>query len=353
MFLIMLMLFVVAFAIILAGLILSLRSQASADEVYSVRPPLREQRRSADAYRFQDRRYRSQYKTQHSQYKGNRSYASVNTANARALRVRDMEMDYGDYDRQGMGNFVSALFNLKQLYSRRQGQPTPWLGLFLVLIALFGIGLFTMRPVFNNASVMPLFGINAPATTSQPAKTTTSQPAQPQFVGVVGASKALIRIGQLNHDQYNSTSEYNTWSDSVCSSAAMTEVINAYTPGHPYRVTDILKVESNLHQITPEDGLLSPNGIDITVASFGFNATHLSNPSLDQVISIANNGRPVIVSFPPGTWSSGGHILVVRGGNSSEVYLADSSIFNMTTMPRSTFMSYWRGFAVVVTPKAK
>jgi predicted double-glycine peptidase len=59
----------------------------------------------------------------------------------------------------------------------------------------------------------------------------------------------------------------------------------------------------------------------------------------------------VIVSFPPGTWSSGGHILVVRGGNNGQVYLADSSIFNMTTMSRQTFMSYWRGYAVVVTPK--
>ncbi len=344
MFLIMLMLFVIAFAIILAGLVLSLRSQASTDKVYSVRSSMRDQRRNADTYRFQDRRYRNQYKS-------NRSYASVGTANARALRLHDMDMGYDDSDRQGVGNFVSALFNLKQLFNRRKGEPAPWLGLFLILIALFGIGLFTMRPVFSDASVMPLFGINAPATTDQTSKTTTSQPAQPQFVGVVGASKALVRIGQLNHDQYNSTSEYNTWSDSVCSSAAMTEVINAYTHGHTYRVTDILQVESNLHQITPQDGLLSPNGIDITVGAFGFNATHLNQPSLDQVISIANNGRPVIVSFPPGTWSSGGHILVVRGGNSSEVYLADSSIFNMTTMPRSTFMSYWRGFAVVVTPK--
>jgi predicted double-glycine peptidase len=342
MFLIMLMLFVVALAIVLAGLFLSLRSSAAVDDEPQIRRVSKVQRVRAHGYQTQPRSYSY----------GNRRYTSASGPGMVQVRSAS-SIAYLDTERQSTRNLFSALLDVKYLFNPQKGKQTPWLGLFLILLALFGIGLFTVRPTFDNASVMPLFGIDSPTSNSQKATTSTksSSPAQPVFAGVVGASKALVRVGQLNHDQYNSTSEYNTWSDSVCSSAAMTEVINAYTTGHTYRVTDILAEEYKLHQITPEDGMLSPNGIDITVAAFGFNATHLNKPTLDQVISIANNGRPVIVSFPPGTWSSGGHILVVRGGNKGQVYLADSSIFNMTTMSRQTFMSYWRGYAVVVTPK--
>ncbi len=103
-------------------------------------------------------------------------------------------------------------------------------------------------------------------------------------------------------------------------------------------------------RITPDLGLLEPTGIDRTVAQFGFQTDWLSNSSLDTVIKVANQGHPVIVGFPPALWS-GGHLLVVRGGNSQDVYLADSSRLNMQVMARATFMQYWAGFAVVVSPK--
>ncbi|HYU73715.1 MAG TPA: hypothetical protein VEL31_13630, partial [Ktedonobacteraceae bacterium] len=44
------------------------------------------------------------------------------------------------------------------------------------------------------------------------------------------------------------------------------------------------------------------------------------------------------------------HILVVRGGDSTYVYLADSSRLNMQAMLHATFTKYWAGFAVVVYP---
>jgi hypothetical protein len=48
----------------------------------------------------------------------------------------------------------------------------------------------------------------------------------------------------------------------------MTEVFNAY--GHHYRVTDVLKVEAQIGEITPQLGLLEEVRIQRTAAQFGF-----------------------------------------------------------------------------------
>jgi predicted double-glycine peptidase len=223
------------------------------------------------------------------------------------------------------------------------------LGLFVVLLALFFMGFFLLRGLLpGNNQVLPLTWPDAAASQPAPAHAQTSTSSSPVFENLAGASKALVRINQLDPAQYSSTQEYNTWAYSTCSAAAMTEVINSY--GHHYRVSDILEVEAGLHEITPELGLLEPVGIDRTVAHFNFQAVWLHNPSLDDVITVANHGHPVIVDFPPARWS-GGHILVVRGGDSNNVYTADSSSLNIQTFTRQNFLKYWGGFAVVVVPK--
>ncbi|MBE3561392.1 MAG: C39 family peptidase, partial [Ktedonobacteraceae bacterium] len=193
--------------------------------------------------------------------------------------------------------------------------------------------------------INPLFTDTAATATA--GATTNNSPAA-QFSGLSGASKALMRVGQLEPGQYASPDEYKVWAYSACSAAAMTEVINAY--GHNYRITDILRVEIRVKAITPELGLLEPSGIDRTVSQFGFKTVWLKQPSLDDVIKIANDGRPVIVSWPPERWA-GGHILVLRGGNAQNVYLADSSKLNYQVMSRARFSQLWAGFSVVVVPK--
>ncbi len=127
----------------------------------------------------------------------------------------------------------------------------------------------------------------------------------------------------------------------------MTEVINSY--GHHYRITDILKVESRLGEITPAMGLMEVIGIQHTMARFGFKTTFGYKLSLSQVIDIANSGRPVIVDFPPYKYA-GGHILVVTGGNAEFVYLADSSSYNRRVLTHAQFMQWWDGFSAIVTP---
>ena len=163
----------------------------------------------------------------------------------------------------------------------------------------------------------------------------------------VNASQQLVRVSQLDPAQYSSPEEYNTWAYSACSAAAMTEVFNAY--GHQYRVTDILKVEAQIGEISPALGLVRPEGIEHTAAQFGFKTTWGNAWTLDQVIETANRGNPVIVSFPPDRYD-GGHILVVSGGNSTTVYLADSSGWNRHALSRAQFLQWWEGYAAVVIP---
>ena len=163
----------------------------------------------------------------------------------------------------------------------------------------------------------------------------------------VNVSQQLMRISQLDPVQYSSNAEWSTWAYSACSTAAMTEVFDAY--GRNFRITDVLRVEAQIGAITPQMGLLDPSGIQQTATQFGFRTTWGNSWTLDQVISTANSGKPVIVGFPPDRYA-GGHLLVVIGGDSTSVYLADSSLWNHRVLTREQFLQWWAGYAAVVTP---
>ena len=230
--------------------------------------------------------------------------------------------------------------SVNRVFRRRPGEPTPWLGLILVLLSVFLLFMFLMRLVMPNTMLMS--SLLWP--TLQSSSTQQQQPAQtPSYA----ASKALLRIGQLDTAQYNSSGEYNLWAYSACSAAAFAEVINAY--GHNYRVTDILKIESAIGEITPQLGLLEDVGVQRTMARFNFKTTWGHNLSLDAVINAANHGTPVIVSWPPDRYA-GGHIVVVKGGDANNVFLADSSIYNRHSLSRAQFMKWWEGFYAISTP---
>ncbi|MDQ2714739.1 MAG: transglycosylase SLT domain-containing protein [Chloroflexota bacterium] len=190
---------------------------------------------------------------------------------------------------------------------------------------------------------LPLEGRTSPnafASASDNTPTTVS-------TGSFNASRALVHLSQLDSAQYATPQEYQTWAYVACSAASMTEVLNAY--GHRYRITDILNVEARLGEITPQLGLVEDVGIARTVATFGFNTTWGHQLSLDDVIATANTGKPVIVNWPPDRWA-GGHLLVVTGGDVTSVFLADSSSYNITLLPRDRFSQLWGGFSAIVTP---
>jgi Peptidase_C39 like family len=218
-------------------------------------------------------------------------------------------------------------------------KPVPWMRLIIGLIAIFLFGLYTLNFVFPHHTNWNLIMFDG----SSPSIAQSGQNL-PQF----NVSKSLVRLSQLDPTQYASHQEFTTWAYSACSTTALTEVLNAY--GHHFRVTDVLKVEANIGEITPQLGLLNEAGIQQTAVQFGFKTTWGHNLSLDQIINIANQGRPVIVSFPPDRYA-GGHLLVVTGGNSSVVKLADSSLWNRQSLSRAQFLQWWEGFYAIVTPK--
>ena len=229
-----------------------------------------------------------------------------------------------------------------RVFNRRAGEPTPWMGIILILVSVFLLGIFLLRSLLPGTSLIGAFDWPYTSTSTQTSSQHNS-PAAPY----IGASQALIRLSQLDPAQYNSTAEYNNWAYSACSAAALTEVINSY--GHHYRVTDILKVESQIGEITPQEGLLEDVGIQRTAARFNFSTAWGHNLLLNNIIDIANHGRPVIVSFPPDRYA-GGHLLVVIGGNSNYVYLADSSLYNRHSLTRAQFMNWWEGFSAILAP---
>ena len=223
-------------------------------------------------------------------------------------------------------------------------------------LVLFGLGVLILLVLATHMSSMSYEASLTMMSIQQQEQIIASPSAHPtpraaKNVPVIASSKNasghLVRLNQLDCDQYASQSECATWAQSACSAASMTEVLNAYG-GHHYRITDILQVESALGEITPQLGLVENSGVAHTLAHFGF-ATEwgVNRWSLDQLVAIANTGFPVIVGFPPPLW---GHILVVRGGDAHNVILADSSRYAITLYPRSRFLYYWRGFAAIALP---
>lgn len=208
----------------------------------------------------------------------------------------------------------------------------------LLLVTLFAAsGLFeqTLHSV-KNASISVISQIGA-----------SELNLEAQQAPAINASKALVRISQLDESEYASLDEYDTWAYSACSTASMTEVFNAY--GHHYRITDVLKVESTIGEITPQLGLVENAGIADTAARFGFKTDWGNDWTLDRVINIANLGRPVITGWPPERYD-GGHIVVVTGGDANNIYLADSSLWDRHVLSRTQFLQWWNGFAAVVMP---
>lgn len=228
---------------------------------------------------------------------------------------------------------------LPGLGRRGTDEQVPWYIVVIGLVSIFVLAVFALNAVFpRNAILVPTWFADSSAPTAQAASKL------PQFYG---ASKALHRINQLDPAQYNSTQDYDTWAYSTCSTAAMTEVFNAY--GRHYRIADVLKVEAGIGAITPSLGLVNDSGIQRTAAQFGFNTSSGYSLSLSKVIAIANSGEPVIVDWPPSKYD-GGHLVVVIGGNSTSVFLADSSIYNRTSLSQAQFLQWWGGFSAVVTP---
>jgi hypothetical protein len=221
-----------------------------------------------------------------------------------------------------------------------------WKMAALLTVAALGVLLLTTFLSQNSVTRQILHAIKATSFSSAPQLTTSDLNTTMQKTSI-NASRALVRLSQLDPEEYASQNEFNTWAYSACSTTSLTEVFNAY--GRHYRITDVLKVEAAIGEITPDLGLIEDVGIANTAAKFGFQTDWGDNWTLKQVLKNANAGRPVIVGWPPTRYEDR-HVVVVTGGDTSSVYLADSSLWNRHMISHSQFMQWWTGFAAVITP---
>jgi ABC-type bacteriocin/lantibiotic exporter with double-glycine peptidase domain len=126
-------------------------------------------------------------------------------------------------------------------------------------------------------------------------------------------------------------------------------VMNAY--GRHLIASDVLQVEQNLGVWDVQLGLLRDDGIAMTADYFGFATSSSHSLTVDQVVAIANQGKPVIVSVRDSVNFPGGHIFVVSGGDAQSVFVVDSSLLNLHTLTRAQFSGMWQGFSAVLTPR--
>ena len=156
------------------------------------------------------------------------------------------------------------------------------------------------------------------------------------------ASSRIIRVDSADSKQYYTNYQLDVWSYSSCSGISMEEVMDAY--GRHLIAADVLQEELNLGVWDTFDGLTGGEaGIARTASYFGFRAVPNPPRTIEDLIAVANKGFPVIVGVP-------GHILVVRGGDSNNVYLVDSAPADRTVMSRAQFAGWWDNFSVELLP---
>jgi hypothetical protein len=157
------------------------------------------------------------------------------------------------------------------------------------------------------------------------------------------ASSRIVRVDSADRGQYYSDYQWQVWSYSSCSGISMEEVMNAY--GRHLIAADVLQVEADLGVWDTYNGLTGGEaGIAEAASYFGFRAVPNPPRTLQDLINVANKGFPVIVGVP-------GHILVVRGGDSGNVYLVDSAPADRTIMSRQQFANWWDNFSVELVPR--
>jgi hypothetical protein len=234
-------------------------------------------------------------------------------------------------------------------------RPLQRLALCFFILCLIGSAAGITVIVHEQSNQVLLVGTAAvqqpaatPVATTSSTGSVTKNTLSPSLYWSADVTAHLVRVNQLDPEQYANAAEYTTWAYSACSTASMTEVLNAWWGFPKYRIADVLIQEVAAKAISSDQGLLDDSGIERTMRRFGFLVTWGHKWTLDQLISIARK-TPVIVGLPPNKYP-GGHLLVLRGGDANNVLLTDSSRLNMQTKSRAWFMQVWGGSAWIAQP---
>ena len=217
-----------------------------------------------------------------------------------------------------------------QVLHKKRFLPT-WL-IFLLIGFTFVIVLNSTIALFTHQSLTTI------VLTQQLTQAQLAQQSQP-----LTASERVTVHHQANRAEYNNDNpQWQVWSYSACSGCALAALMDAYGAqknGKPLNCGDVLEVEYKLGVYDPgttptnSRGLLPPGqiGLDKTAAYFGFASDYSKNVSLDDLIAMANSGTPSIISIPT-------HVMIIIGGDSKYVKLADSGGLRLTTVTREQFL---------------
>jgi predicted double-glycine peptidase len=155
-------------------------------------------------------------------------------------------------------------------------------------------------------------------------------------------------------DLYNSQEQFNQWWGAACSAAVLAEVLTAY--GVP-NITIGKMIDELGPDISPSGGLMTYEGFNKVAAKHGFRADiyvdrHLSYQQMQYITNTL--GLPVIVNVRATSgyyhYLSGGHFLVMTGGDSNAIRLVDSSLYYIKSLPLGTFNWMFRQRTVVIVP---
>ena len=241
---------------------------------------------------------------------------------------------------------------------RRSGRINFQMVIGISLIVFSLLVVFNRRLVSNQSPVVRFF----PSTQIDQTHQRTSMPVLSFPVKKI--TRKVTAFYQGDRTQYNNEDpEWPLWSASACSGCAMAALMDAYSAtlnGRPLNCGDVLEVEYSLSVYNPNNGwgLIrgEPYELAETAAHFGFTGYYTQKLSLDDLINLANAGTPSIVRIPS-------HVMVLTGGDSQSVFLADSGGLHLAKVTRNQFLhglpgsnryagqSWMAGWYIILTPK--
>jgi hypothetical protein len=229
------------------------------------------------------------------------------------------------------------------------------IGICLIVFSL--VVVFNRRLVSDQSLVLRFF----PSTQMNQKSQLTSMPVLSFPVKKI--ARKVTAFYQGDRTQYNNEDpEWSLWSASACSGCAMAALMDAYSAtlnGRPLNCGDVLEVEYSLSVYNPINawGLVrgEPDELAETAAHFGFTGYYTQKLSLDDLIHLANAGTPSIVRIPS-------HVMILTGGESQDVFLADSGGLHLSKVTRNQFLhglpgsrlyageSWMAGWYIILTP---
>ncbi len=195
--------------------------------------------------------------------------------------------------------------------------------------------------------------MHAPSHMGEPSQ--PLQVAQAQVALAAGAPiTSLIRPEtQLKRpDLYDNYAQFQQWGGAACSAAALSEILTAYgirgaTIGH--------EIDEFGNYISPNWGLLNRHAFAIVAAKHGLRADESTSWTYNQMVYVSQQlGIPVIVnvriSYGYYSFFSGGHFLVVVGGDSQGLAIVDSSEYYIHYLPKDVFYQMFTGYTAAIAP---